>query len=196
MNSPMTSSTSRILVVDDDRTSRLMLTYRLELAGLKTEMCENGRQALEKLREEDFDIVLLDVVMPDMDGYSTLEAIKNDPRLRDIPIVMMSALGEMDSVIRCLEMGAQDYMPKPLDSLLLTTRINALLLRAELREQSKDFHGVIDALTAAVDDAAAGNLRPEVIAPLLEREDVGQLARKIIKLAQGPTSDDSPGPAL
>lgn len=186
----MTDRRSRVLVVDDDRTSRLMLTYRLELAGLETAMCDNGRKALEILREEEFDLILLDIVMPELDGYSTLEVIKNDPRLRDTPIIMISALGEMDSVIRCLEMGAEDYMPKPLDALLLSTRVNALLLRAELRESKRDFRHVADQLAEAVAEAARGSLRPETIAQLFEREDVGRLARAIADLVRKPGPEE------
>jgi DNA-binding response OmpR family regulator len=174
--------------VDDDRTNRLMLTYRLELAGLETAMCENGRQALELLRKEAYDLVLLDVVMPEMDGYSTLAAVKDDPRLRHIPVIMMSALGEMDSVIRCLEMGADDYMPKPLDALLLSTRVNVLLVKAELRELREDFQRVTQQLADAAAEAAEGRYRPDQLTALFEREDVGRLAREIARLAEASGS--------
>ncbi|MFJ9821109.1 PleD family two-component system response regulator [Streptomyces sp. NPDC101151] len=179
----MTRRRAQVLVVDDDRISRLMLTYRLELAGLETAMCDNGRQALKLLRQAPFDLVLLDILMPDMDGYSTLEVIKKDSRLRDTPIVMISSLGEMDSVVRCLELGAEDYMPKPLDALLLSTRVNAILLKAELRELRKEFQQVTNQLADAAAQAVHGRLPVEEIAELLNREDVGRLAQEILRLA-------------
>ncbi|MGW2556553.1 response regulator [Streptomyces sp. NPDC001635] len=184
----MASKTARILVVDDDRTSRLMLAYRLELTGLETAMCDNGRQALELMRRQTFDVVLLDILMPDMDGYSTLEVIKKDPQLRDTPIVMISSLGEMDSVIRCLELGAEDYLPKPLDALLLSTRVEAILLKAELRALREDFQHVTDQLADAAAQAAHGHFPSETITDLLGREDVGRLAQEIARLATATTT--------
>ncbi|MEU9133172.1 response regulator [Kitasatospora sp. NPDC048540] len=146
----MTTGKDRILVVDDDRTNRMMITYRLEVSGLLTDTAENGNIALEKLRREQFDVVLLDIVMPELDGYATLEHMRADSALRDIPVVMMSALGEMDSVIRCLELGAVDYLPKPLDSLLLASRVNAILLKARLEHLEEEREEELGKLASAV----------------------------------------------
>lgn len=177
----MIAGSGKVLVVDDDRTNRMMITYRLEVSGIQTDIAENGHIALEKLRREQFDVVLLDIVMPELDGYATLERIRTDGALRDIPVVMMSALGEMDSVIRCLELGAVDYLPKPLDSLLLASRVNAILLKARIGRIEEEHEEVLGRLAAAV----AAATRPdspafEELTAFLENPGaLGRLAREI-----------------
>ena len=90
---------------------------------------------MDKLKVEPFDLVLLDVEMPEMDGYQVLEQLKADPRLRDIPVIMISAVEELESVVRCIELGAQDYLPKPFNPVLLHARISACLEKKRLRDQ-------------------------------------------------------------
>ncbi|MGH8489077.1 MAG: response regulator [Gammaproteobacteria bacterium] len=90
-------------------------------------MAEDGRRALESVRAQSVDLMLLDVLMPEMDGYETLKQIKADPRLRDIPVIMISALDEIQSVVRCIEHGAEDYLLKPFNPVLLRARIGACL---------------------------------------------------------------------
>src|SRR5580700_1741144 len=90
-------------------------------------MATNGREAMEAVRTRTFDLVLLDIMMPEMDGYAVLQNLKADEALRPIPVIMISALDELDSVVRCIEMGAEDYLPKPFDPILLKARINACL---------------------------------------------------------------------
>ena len=99
-----------LLIVDDHKGNRFTLTTRLKRQGYNnlTE-AENGQQALELLAEKKFDLVLLDIMMPVMNGYDTLERIKSDMALRDIPVIMISAADDMDSVVRCIESGAEDY---------------------------------------------------------------------------------------
>ncbi|HUH98391.1 MAG TPA: adenylate/guanylate cyclase domain-containing response regulator [Anaerolineales bacterium] len=127
----------RILVVDDNKVNRLLLTHGLEQQGHLVETAENGRQALEKLRAGNFDLILLDIEMPELNGYQTLEACMRDPSLRDMPVIMTSSLDELDSVIKCVEMGAEDYLVKPLNPTLLRARITASLEKKRLRDQQR-----------------------------------------------------------
>ncbi|MEJ2210173.1 MAG: response regulator [Anaerolineae bacterium] len=129
----------QILVVDDNRTNRLKLSRSLELQGHAVTLAADGRQALDLLRAQPFDVVLLDIVMPGLDGYQVLERIKADPALRDIPVIVISALDEMDSVVRCIEMGAIDYLPKPFNPVLLQARLKASLQEKKLRDLEKAY---------------------------------------------------------
>jgi adenylate cyclase len=127
-----------ILVVDDDPVSRLMLTGRLERNGHQVTMAENGAEALGVVRSRGVDVILLDVLMPQMDGYGMLEQLKNDPDLRHIPVVMVTSVDDIDSAVRCIELGADDYLSKPIDPVLLTARINAGLAKKRLHELEKE----------------------------------------------------------
>ena len=111
-----------LLVVDDNRVNRLLLGRALEQLGHAVTFAQNGREALEILRQRRVDLVLLDIEMPEMNGYQVLEALAADPRLRDVPVVMMSSVEEVDSVARCIEMGAEDYLFKPVNPVLLKAR--------------------------------------------------------------------------
>jgi adenylate cyclase len=127
----------RLLVVDDNKVNRLLLVRGLEQQGHSVAYAENGRQALEKLHEEAFDLVLLDIEMPEMDGFQVLERFLEDPELRDIPVIMVSAMEELDGVVRCIEMGAEDYLTKPPNPVLLRARVNASLEKKRLRDQQR-----------------------------------------------------------
>jgi adenylate cyclase len=127
-----------LLVVDDNRVNRLLVARTLEQFGHRVAFAENGRQALEALRQRPADLVLLDIEMPEMNGYQTLEALRADPRLRDIPVVMMSSVDEVDSVARCVEMGAEDYLFKPVNAVLLRARVAASLEKKRLRDQHRE----------------------------------------------------------
>jgi adenylate cyclase len=130
-----------LLVVDDNKVNRILLARGLESQGHKVETAENGKQALEKLRGNSFDLVLLDIEMPEMNGYQVLEICLQDPELRDIPIIMTSSLDEIDSVVKCIELGAEDYLNKPVNPILLRARVNASLEKKRLRdEQRRLFH--------------------------------------------------------
>jgi phosphoserine phosphatase RsbU/P len=126
-----------ILLVDDNESNRDMLSRQLERQGYSISLAENGQQALESLRTGQFDLILLDIIMPGMDGYEVLEYLKSDKDLRHIPVIMISALDEMESVIRCIEIGAEDYLPKPFDPVLLRARIGASLEKKRLRDQEQ-----------------------------------------------------------
>jgi adenylate cyclase len=127
-----------LLVVDDNKVNRLLLGRGLEQQGHRVAFAENGRQALEILHQNEFDLMLLDIQMPEMDGYQVLEKVASDLELRDIPVIVTSALEELDSVVRCIEMGAEDYLIKPINPVLLRARIGAGLEKKRLRNQQRE----------------------------------------------------------
>jgi class 3 adenylate cyclase len=139
MSNEHTNEQGHILVVDDNRMNRIKLWRVLEQQGHTVGLAENGQQALDQLRAEPFDLVLLDIVMPEMDGFQVLEHLKDDPDLRAIPVIVISAVDEMESVVRCIEMGAEDYLPKPFDPVLLRARIGASLEKKRLRDQEQAY---------------------------------------------------------
>jgi adenylate cyclase len=128
----------RVLVVDDDPLNRMLLTRSLEQEGHRVGSAASGQEALEILREKPFDVVLLDIVMPELDGVSVLERLKRDPVLQHVPVIMISAVDEIDTVVRCIEMGAEDYLPKPFNPVLLRARINAALAKKRLHEVERE----------------------------------------------------------
>ena len=137
----MSASASRpgaILIADDNRVNRLLLARGLEHQGHTVVFAEHGGEALELLRQQEFDLMLLDVLMPELDGYGVLAELKLDPHLRDIPVIMTSSLDELESVVKCVEMGAEDYLPKPINPVLLNARINASLEKKRLRDQQRE----------------------------------------------------------
>lgn len=132
------ASPGRLLVVDDNKVNRLLLGRGLEQQHHHVAFAENGLQALQMLHQEEFDLVLLDIQMPEMDGYQVLEKLTEDLALRHIPVIMTSALDELDSVVRCIEMGAEDYLTKPVNPVLLRARIGASLEKKRLRDQQQE----------------------------------------------------------
>jgi adenylate cyclase len=133
------SVASRILVVDDNAANRDLLTRRLSREGHLVEAVEDGRSALHRVASDHFDLVLLDLMMPEMNGFEVLCRMKADPALRDVPVIMISALDEIDSIVRCIEAGAEDYLPKPFNPVLLRARINAALEKKRLRDREHAF---------------------------------------------------------
>jgi class 3 adenylate cyclase len=142
----------RVLVVDDNKVNRLLLTRTLELQGHHVEAVENGRLALDRLNTDDFDLVLLDIEMPELDGFEVLAELKQNRALRDIPVIVTSSLDGLDNVVRCLELGAEDYLAKPVNSVLLRARLDASLEKKQLRDQQAEIvrrfatPGVVDDL--------------------------------------------------
>jgi signal transduction histidine kinase len=134
----MADEQGKILVVDDNRMNRIKLSRSLEQQGHTVGLAEDGQQALDMLQAEAFDVVLLDIMMPGMDGYEVLERIKGS-ELRDIPVIVISALDEVDSAVRCIEIGAEDYLPKPFNPVLLRARLNASLQKKKLRDLEKAY---------------------------------------------------------
>jgi len=130
--------TGHVLVVDDVGLNRELLAARLQRQGLLVDQAGDGREALQKLGSDRFDIVCLDVMMPGLSGYQVLERIKQDPELRDIPVLMISAAHELETVVRCIELGAEDYLPKPFDPVLLRARVGACLEKKRLRDSERE----------------------------------------------------------
>jgi adenylate cyclase len=154
----------RLLVIDDNKVMRLLLARGLEQQGHSVAMAETGRRGLELLRAERFDLILLDIQMPEMNGFQVLEAITGDRALREIPVVITSSLDEIDGVARCIEMGAEDYLFKPLNPILLRARINASLEKKRLRDQQKGLIRKFAASEVADDLLAKGfSLRGQTI---------------------------------
>ena len=133
MNYETNTGKGRILVVDDEMLNRTLLSTNLQESGYVVELAEDGQQALQMLQTGEFDAVLLDLIMPTMDGYQTLARMRSDTRLRRIPVIVISALDDMESIVRCLEMGATDYLSKPFNPVLLHARIRGSL--ASLQEE-------------------------------------------------------------
>ena len=127
----------RILVVDDNDSNRDLIARRLARDGHAVESAAGGADALALLKDRDFDLILLDILMPDMSGYDVLGHLKADPGTREIPVIMISALDEVDSIVRCIEAGAVDYMPKPFEPALLRARIRACLENKLLRDRER-----------------------------------------------------------
>lgn len=143
---------ARILIVDDSAANRTMLARRLQRQGYAAEEAGGGQEALDRIAAENFDLVLLDLMMPVMDGFEVLSRMKQDRRMRTVPVVMISALDEIDSVVRAIEMGAEDYLLKPFDPVLLRARIGALLEKKRLRDELtvQDKMASLGALTAGI----------------------------------------------
>jgi adenylate cyclase len=162
-----------ILLVDDDENNRYTLSRRLTRENFTdiTE-AENGRAALQLMRERTFDLVLLDVMMPEMDGYEVLGHIKSDMNLRDTPVIMISALDAIDSVVRCIEMGAEDYLPKPFNPVLLKARIGASWEKRRLRVQEEAYTRMIETEQRRSDELLHAVLPPGAIRELKATNEV------------------------
>jgi adenylate cyclase len=130
-----------LLVVDDNEDNRYTLTRRLKREGYENLTTANdGKQALELLKSKKFDLMLLDIMMPELNGYQVLEHLKADAELRHLPVIMISAVGEVESVVRCIELGAEDYLPKPFDATLLRARVGASLEKKRLRDEVREWN--------------------------------------------------------
>jgi adenylate cyclase len=169
-----------VLVVDDNEMNRDMLSRRLKRQEYEVLMAEDGEKALEMIEQNQFDLVLLDIMMPKLSGYDVLERLKKDDRTRDLPVIMISAVDDLDSVVRCIEMGAEDYLFKPFNPVLLKARVSASLDKANLRRNSANA-----AATAYLSD-----LRAEVTAMLADdlspaqRERAEKIRQQVESLAK------------
>src|SRR5579884_1200852 len=125
---------SHVLVVDDSEMNRDLLSRRLRRQGHAVSLAENGHAALGMLHRDAFDLVLLDTIMPDVSGFDVLARLKADETLRDLPVIMISAVEDVDGIVRCLELGADDYLPKPCDPVVLRARVESALEKKRLRD--------------------------------------------------------------
>ena len=179
------SGAGRILVVDDERLTRMILRRALEDEGHTVSEAENGRQALVNLAGATFDVVLLDIVMPELDGYGTLEAIKADPALRHLPVIIISGVEEIASVVRCIEAGATDYLPKPFQPAILRARIEASLAGKRLRDLELEYLEQVSRVTGVAAGLEAGDAHLDELATVAARTDaLGVLARRFMSMAR------------
>ncbi|NUN63911.1 response regulator [Pseudanabaena biceps] len=123
----MVSQNFQVLIVDDNEINRDMLARRLQRRDFDLTMAKDGREAIALVKSRPYDLILLDIMMPEIDGYEVLKYLKNEPKLRDIPVIMISAIEEMDSVMKCMEIGADDYLTKPFDPDMLKAAISRAL---------------------------------------------------------------------
>ena len=169
----MTENSAALLIVDDNEDNRYTLTRRLKREGYDNlTSAENGQEALDLLRAQTFDLVLLDIMMPVLNGYETLELIKQDMHLRDIPVIMISAVDEMDSIVRCIEAGAEDHLPKPFNAALLRARIRSSLEKKRLRDMQADYMRQIEHEKKRGDDLLHATLPATVVHELKTTDNV------------------------
>ncbi len=166
---PASGRRAVILVVDDNDGNRDMLARRLARQGHDVRTAAGGRDALDALARDPIDLVLLDVMMPDLDGYAVLERMKASAATRDIPVLMISALDDMDSVVRCIQLGAEDYLSKPFEPVLLQARIGACLEKKRLHDREQRHLAELDAW--------ARTLERRVAEQVAQLERLGRLKR-------------------
>ena len=157
-----------ILIVDDDFINRVLLAASLEEHHHSVEVAENGRQALELLEQHSFDVILLDLLMPELNGFEVLKRLKANPTLNHIPVIVISSLDEMESIVRCIEMGALDYLSKPFDPVLLQARIHAALVSKYLYDIQRQHLLEIQAEQQRADNLLL-NILPAAIASRLKQ---------------------------
>lgn len=176
----------RALVVDDHKTTRMKMEMAVRNLGFAVESAANGKDCLAALRARDFDIVLLDIVMPEMDGFEVLEAIKADPALRDLPVIVISSLEEIDDSVRAIELGADDFLTKPFNPVLLKARLGAGVERKRLRDKELEYLGQVDRLAAASGVIEGRDFDPARLGldDIAARDDqLGNLARVFLGMA-------------
>jgi adenylate cyclase len=167
---PAPAAETTILIVDDNEANRRLLAKRVEREGYSRLLAEGGKKALELLEEHNVDLVLLDVLMPDIDGLEVLRQIKSRPAWRDIPVLMISAVDDVAIVAGCIEEGADDYLPKPFDPMILRARLRACIERRQLREMEKQRTTELETLLSQVQEerrtseSLLRNILPRVVA--------------------------------
>jgi adenylate cyclase len=170
--------TGSILVVDDNEINRDLLSRYLARLGHTVQSAPDGRKALEMIDSGAFDLVLLDIMMPELNGYQVLQHLKDSSNWRDLPVIMISALDEMDSVVRCIELGAADYLSKPFNPVLLRARVGACLEKKRLRDLEKEQKRQLQELNAALEvrnrfirQTFGRYLSDDIVESILERPD-------------------------
>jgi adenylate cyclase len=170
--------TGSILVVDDNEINRDLLSRYLTRLGHMVQAAPDGRRALEMIDSGTFDLVLLDIMMPELNGYQVLQHLKDSSNWRDLPVIMISALDEMDSVVRCIELGAADYLSKPFNPVLLRARVGACLEKKRLQDLEKEQKRQLQELNAALElrnrfirQTFGRYLSDDIVESILERPD-------------------------
>lgn len=181
----MAGSSERILVVDDDSMSRKLLRRAVETQGYEVIDAATGAEALKALAgDQSFDAVLLDIEMPELDGYETLERIKADESISHLPVIMISGVEDLESVVRCIEMGATDYLPKPFDAAILSARLKSSLASKRLRDLEIEYLEQVGHVIDAAGAVEANKFEPATLEIVARREDaLGQLARTFQRMA-------------
>jgi DNA-binding response OmpR family regulator len=180
----LTADAGRVLVVDDERLNRMLLRRVLEAEGWTVAEAPDGRSALDYLRSEAIDVVLLDIVMPELDGYGTLAAIKANPSLDHVPVIIISSVDELESVVRCIEMGATDYLTKPFQPAILRARLAASLAAKRLRDLEREYLEQVSKVTGAAEALEVGGFDPATLFDVAARSDaLGVLARRFATMA-------------
>jgi CheY-like chemotaxis protein len=178
----------RVLVVEDAPVNRKLIERLLRQQGHEVTSVGDGLAALDALGsngEPPFDVVLLDLVMPGLDGYATLERMKAEPRLAHLPVIIISAVEELDSVVRCIELGALDYLPKPVDPAILEARLNGALSAKRLRDLEREFLEEVGRVIDAAASVEADTFLPASLDVVAARTDaLGQLARTFQRMAR------------
>ena len=175
---------SRALVVDDNRVNRMLLSRALTVLGVEPIEAENGLRALEIMAATPVDLVLLDLLMPELDGYGTLERIRTDEALRHIPVIVITAVDELDSVVRCIELGATDYLPKPFEAAILRARVTASLAGKRLRDLELEYLEQVAKVIDAASAVEAGEFDSISLETVAARDDaLGGLARTFARMA-------------
>jgi DNA-binding response OmpR family regulator len=173
------AETPLVLVVDDNEMNRDMLARRLQRQSCEVIMAEDGAAALEAVTKHAFDLILLDIMMPNVSGYEVLEKLKADASTRHIPVIMISAVDDLDSVVRCIEMGAEDYLFKPFNPVLLKARVTASLGRRQAGEAGLASHinGLRDALSVWEQEASTEASRAALAKARTHLEALARLAQ-------------------
>jgi len=176
----------RILIIDDQKVFRKKLELAVSHLNYEASSAESGQLGLDRLRKENFDLLLLDIMMPGMDGFEVMQFMKQDPKLRDIPIIVISALdGEMDAVVRAIEFGAQDFLSKDFDPVLLEARLSSSLEKKRNRDRELEHLQQVERLTRAAAVLENGMVDPKSlhIDDVASRTDaLGQLARVFVNM--------------
>jgi len=184
-----------VLVVDDDATSRMVLFRLLERLGHHATVADSGGRALELLRAEPFDLVLLDLLLSDPDGLAVLEAIRNDRALRDTPVLVISAVDDLEPVVRAIRSGAVDYLDKPVDPVLLQARLAAVLENRRLRRERREYLDVVGHVAEAARAIGGDGYDPAVLEPLSRRPDPLGLLARAVQRAAGDAAGGTPEPS-
>jgi CheY-like chemotaxis protein len=173
-----------VLVVDDDPANRNLFARGLYKQGHSFTLAPDGATALDLIQSLSFDAVLLDMLMPGMSGLEVLTYIKRDPRVAHLPVIVVSALDQLEGVAQCLEAGAEDYLPKPCNAVLLKARLGACLEKKRLRDKELEYLRHAETVTAAAAALETGTYDPKALTAVAARQDaLGALARVFGRMA-------------